>query len=66
MPNFYHLAYKYTIFVITFNNYDYMKKLFQVQRIIISIQFMHLVFDENTVIQQNVTKFYRIQKASQP
>ena len=43
-----------------------MKNLFKVQRTIISIQFIHLVFNENTVIQQNVTKFYRIQKASQP
>ena len=39
-----------------------MKKIFELQRIIISIQFMQLGFNENIVCQQNVTKFYRIQR----
>ena len=39
-----------------------MKKLFELQRMIILKQFMHLVSNEITVYQQNVTKFYRIQR----
>ena len=39
-----------------------MKNLFELQRMIILKQYMHLVFNENTFYQQNVTKFDRIQR----